>query len=62
MRGKKTMTDKEKIRRLTNVVETLCNNLSDQPAGCDACWLYEYGNCAKEALYEEMGESEEKNE
>ena len=48
------MTDKEKIRRLKNIVETLCDNLSDQPAGCDACWLYEHDNCAKEALYEEM--------
>lgn len=55
------MTDKEKIRRLKNIVETLCDNLSDQPAGCDACWLYEHGNCAKEALYEEM-KAEDRNE
>lgn len=57
------MTDKEKIRKLKNLVEVLCDNLSDQPAGCDACWLYENGNCAKEALYEEMdAESEVKDD
>lgn len=55
------MTDKEKIIKLKNLVEVLCDNISDQPAGCDACWLYEDGNCAKEALYEEMkAESEDK--
>lgn len=48
------MTDKEKIRELKNLVDVLCDNVSDQPAGCDACWLYENGTCAKEALYEKM--------
>lgn len=48
------MTDKEKISELKNLVEVLCDNISDQPAGCDACWLWEDGNCAKEALYEKM--------
>lgn len=53
------MTDKEKIKKLKNLVETLCDNISDQPAGCDACWLYEYGHCTKEDLYEEMDEESE---
>lgn len=48
------MTDKEKISELKNLVEVLCNSVSDQPAGCDACWLYEDGNCGKEILYEKM--------
>ena len=56
------MTDKEKISELKNLVEVLCDNISDQPAGCDACWLYDDGNCRKEALYEKMrAESEEYN-
>ncbi len=54
------MTDKEKISELKNLVEVLCDNISDQPSGCDACWLYEDGNCSKEILYERMkAESEE---
>ena len=54
------MTDKEKISELKNLVEVLCDNVADSPAGCDACWLYEDGNCAKEVLYEKMkAESEE---
>ena len=48
------MTDKEKIRELTNLVDVLCDNVSDQPGGCDACWLYENGVCEKETLYEKM--------
>lgn len=57
------MTDKEKISELTNLVEVLCDNISDYPAGCDACWLMKDGNCAKEDLYEKMKEeSEGKNE
>lgn len=56
------MTDKEKIKKLKNMVEVLCDNISDQPAGCDACWLYEYGNCTKEALYKKMKiEDEDEN-
>ena len=58
------MTDKEKISELKNLVEVLCENISDQPAGCDACWLCEdgdYDNCGKKALYEKMeAESEGK--
>lgn len=54
------MTDKEKISELKNLVEVLCDNVSDCPAGCDACWLYENGTCTKEDLYEKMkAESEE---
>lgn len=54
------MTDKQKIRELKNLVEVLCDNVSDSPAGCEACWLCEDGNCEKEALYEKMkAESEE---
>ena len=48
------MTDKEKISELINLVEVLCDNISDQPAGCDACWLEEDGICGKKALYEKM--------
>ena len=48
------MTDKEKIRELKNLVDVLCDNISDQPSGCDACWLLENGNCAKETLYEKI--------
>lgn len=55
------MTDKEKISELKNLVEVLCDNVSDRPSGCDACWLYADGNCAKEVLYEKMNtESEDK--
>jgi hypothetical protein len=55
-----SMTDKEKIRELKNLVDVLCDNVSDQPAGCDACWLYENDVCEKETLYEKMkAESEE---
>lgn len=55
------MTDKEKISELKNLVEILCDNISDQPAGCDACWLWENNVCAKEDLYEKMKvESEDK--
>lgn len=54
------MTDKEKIIELKNLLEVLCDNVSDGPAGCDACWLYEDGNCAKEDLYGKIkAESEE---
>ena len=49
-----SMTDKEKIRELKNLVNVLCDNISDQPAGCDVCWLLENGNCAKETLYEKI--------
>ena len=48
------MTDKEKISELKNLVEILCDNISDQPAGCDACWLLEDGVCTKKSLYEKM--------
>ena len=48
------MTDKEKISELINLVEVLCDNISDQPAGCDGCWLEEDGVCGKKALYEKM--------
>ena len=53
------MTDKEKISELKNLVEVLCDNVFDQPSGCDACWLWD-GNCEKKILYEKMEvESEE---
>lgn len=55
------MTDIEKIRELKNLVEVLCDNVSDQPAGCDACWLLKNGVCEKDTLYEKMeAESEDK--
>lgn len=57
-----SMTDKEKIRELKNLVDVLCDNVSDQPAGCDACWLLENGICAKNALYEKMNKDSEGNE
>ena len=44
------MTDKEKIRELKNLVEVLCDNISDQPAGCEACYLWEDGICDKQCL------------
>ncbi len=54
------MTDKEKISELKKLVEVLCDNISDQPASCDACWLFKNGECAKEVVYEKMKtESEE---
>lgn len=54
------MTDKEKISELKNLVDTLCDNIFDQSASCEACWLLEDGKCDKEALYEKMkAESEE---
>ena len=53
------MTDKEKIRELKNIVEVLCDNISDLPSGCDGCWLYEDGVCDKETLYEKMNEESE---
>ena len=54
------MTDEEKIRELKNLVEILCDSVSDQPSGCDACPLYEDGNCGLEILYEKMkAENEE---
>ncbi len=54
------MTDKEKISELKNLVEVLCDNISNQPAGCDACWLWEDSVCEKETLYAKMKvESEE---
>jgi len=56
------MTDKEKISELKSLVEVLCENISDLPAGCDACWLWENGNCAKEALYEKMNAESEEQE
>lgn len=57
------MTDKEKIRELKNLVEAICDNISDYPAGCDACWLCDDGNCEKKALYEKIkAESEENDE
>lgn len=55
------MTDKEKIRELKNLVDVLCDNVSDQPAGCDACWLYENGVCEKETLYEKMKAESDSN-
>lgn len=48
------MTDKEKISELKNLVDVLCDNISDLPSGCEACWLWEDGVCGKEALYEKM--------
>ena len=48
------MTDIEKISELKNLVEVLCDNVFDQPSGCDACSLYKDGNCAKEVLYKKM--------
>ncbi len=54
------MTDEEKIEELKNLVEVLCDNISDLPAGCDACWLWEDGVCGKEALYEKMNAPFEK--
>ena len=55
------MRVEEKISELKNLVEVLCDNISDQPAGCDACWLWNDGNCDKEVLYEKMkAESENK--
>lgn len=56
------MTAEEKISELKNLLEVLCDNISDQPSGCDACWLYEDGNCGKEVLYKKMkAESEAEN-
>ena len=55
------MTDKEKISELKNLVEVFCDNILDQPSGCDACGLWEDGDCGKEVLYEKMkAESEDK--
>ena len=55
------MTDKEKISELKNLVEVLCDCISDLPSGCEACWLWENGACEKKALYEKMeAESEDK--
>lgn len=48
------MTDREKIRELKSLVETLCDNIGAQPAGCDACYLWNDGICDKEVLYEKM--------
>ena len=53
------MTDKEKISKLKNLVDVLCDNVYVQPAGCDACWLWENGKCNKETLYEKMNEESE---
>lgn len=57
------MTDTEKISELKNLVDVLCDNISDLPSGCEACWLWEDGVCGKEVLYEKMqAESEVNNE
>ena len=52
------MTNKEKINELKNLVDVLCDNISNHPAGCEACWLWEDGNCAKKALYEKIKEEQ----
>lgn len=53
------MIDKEKISELKNLVEVLCDNMFDQPVGCEACGLWENGNCTKEVLYEKMNAESE---
>ncbi len=55
------MTDKEIISELKNFVEVLCDDISDQPSGCDFCKLYKDGVCAVDVLYEKIkAESENK--
>lgn len=53
------MTDKEKISELKSLVEILCENISDSPCGCDACWLWDDDECVKAALYEKMNAESE---
>lgn len=52
------MTNKEKINELRNLVDVLCDNISNHPADCEACWLWEDGNCAKRTLYEKIKEEQ----
>lgn len=54
------ITDKEKISKLRNLVDVLCDCIFDLPSGCEACWLWNDGNCDKEALYEKMKEESER--
>lgn len=55
------MTDKEIISELKNLVEVLCDNVYDQPSGCDACWLWKDGNCAVDVLYKKIKAESEDN-
>ena len=50
------MTDREKalMRELYNIADTLCDNISDQPAGCDACWLCEEGQDPEECDFNKV--------
>ena len=46
----------ETVDGLKGLVDTLCDNLSDYPAGCDACWLQnEDGTCQKDEIYKKFG-------
>ena len=53
------MREIQRITELKNLIHILCDNILDQPAGCDGCGLYEDGNCAKETLYKKMKEESE---
>ena len=35
------MVNPEDIKKLINHAEVLCECIEDQPAGCEACWLFD---------------------